>query len=219
MESYFISEKAKLRHQQLCLAFRSMAAGRYSGRGLTKRSAPQPPKADDSPVILPKRRRGRAAKPTPLSLTPPLSLPLPPLSPPLPPLPPHLLLLLPMFSSPHCLLTHQPVSNNAEDIGERFNFKVQAKQLFPISDGIAEFLAADGAKMLAEESEFQSKGSGRSIYLPISLTPRVSRFTNNKKRIGTSYSPLPKQLHRRRATINVKNTNSFWYSGRISQRF
>lgn len=51
MESYFISEKAKLRHQQLCLAFRSMAAGRYSGRGLTKGSAPQPPKADDSPVV------------------------------------------------------------------------------------------------------------------------------------------------------------------------
>lgn len=68
--------------------------------------------------------------------------------------------------------------------------------------------------MLAEESEFQSKGSGWSLDLPVSLTLRVSLFVYNKKRIGTSYSPLPKRLHIRRATINIQNTDNecFRYS-------
>ncbi|XP_054280057.1 uncharacterized protein LOC128998086 [Macrosteles quadrilineatus] len=100
-----------------------------------------------------------------------------------------------------------------EGTQEEFNFKTSTRTVYGGSDDLQDILAQDGAKLLTEESEFEGKGSGWTLDHPSTLTLRVSRFTF-KKPTGKAYTVLPKRITQRKATINVRNTDSkcFKYS-------
>lgn len=101
-----------------------------------------------------------------------------------------------------------------EGTSEEFNFKVPSKTLYGGADNLKELLQEDTQRILAEQDDFEAKGSGWSLDYPSKVVLRVSRFTFNKLKGKAFTKKLPTSIKNRKSTINIENQDDacFKYS-------
>ncbi|CAI6344794.1 unnamed protein product [Macrosiphum euphorbiae] len=96
------------------------------------------------------------------------------------------------------------------DVRENRAFKTKCRSMFLDTD-INNSLDEDFIKIIQEENDMMLKGSGFSLVSIDGILININKYTPLG---GSSYIPLPECLERKKATINVQNTDNkcFKYS-------
>jgi hypothetical protein len=87
------------------------------------------------------------------------------------------------------------------ELAENRSFKTCAQELFIHSD-IETVVEADFSKLLSEEDEYMTKGSGFTLSCIDGVLLRVYLYTPLG---GCSYIPLPENIEKKKSTINPQN--------------
>jgi len=92
-------------------------------------------------------------------------------------------------------------------VKENRSFKTLCTSLFLASD-IDKNIDADFIKIKQEENDMMLKGSGFSLLSIDGILINVNKYTPIG---GSSYIPLPACIERKKATINVQNTDEKYF--------